>query len=50
MRRFQERQGMFADPEIPVGVADPRHVEFFLEVETRHHIRPAEQLVEMTRL
>ena len=37
---------MFADPEIPVRVADPGHVEFILEVETRHHIRPAEQLVE----
>ena len=31
MRRFQKRQGMFADPEIPVGVADPLDIEFILE-------------------
>lgn len=36
---------MFADPEIPVGVADPFHVEIILKTEGQLQIRPPNQFI-----
>ena len=37
---------MFADPEIPVRVPDPLHVDIFAKIKTRLELGPAEQLIE----
>ena len=37
---------MFADPEIPVRMADPGDVEVVAKIETGPQLRPAQQLVE----
>ena len=37
---------MFTDPEIPVGMTDPFHIEIVLEAKRQIQIGPANQLVE----
>jgi hypothetical protein len=43
---FEKRQGMLADPEIPIRVADPRDVEISLKPELQVQIAPLTQLIE----
>ena len=44
--RFQKRQRVFADPEIPVRVPDPLYVQLVLKSERRVEIWPPNQLIE----
>src|SRR5438876_11202930 len=43
---FQKRERMFADPEIPVGMADPRDIEIILKSKWQIQIGPANQFIE----
>src|SRR5207248_4553873 len=45
MRSLEERQRMFADPEIPVWMTNPDYVELFLKAEWKFQIRPSQQLI-----
>src|ERR1043166_10329767 len=44
--RFQKGQRVFADPEIPVWVSDPFHVQLFLKSKWRIQVRPPDEFIE----
>jgi hypothetical protein len=37
---------MFADPEVPIGMANPFHIEIILKSKRQIQIGPADQFVE----
>ena len=43
---LEKRQGMFADPEIPVRMADPCDIEIILKPKRQVQIGPANEFVE----
>src|SRR5207253_7729647 len=45
MRALQEWQRMFADPEIPVWMANPDYIELFLKAKWKFQIRSSQQLI-----
>ena len=42
---FEKWQRMFADPEIPVRMADPSHIELILKTERKIEVLASHELV-----